>query len=91
LDCRINYLDGVLYNALNAAVEDQTMEAFTIEKNPKFEIYLDKGSEYRLRLKAKNGQAIAAGEGYKSKTGCQNGIESVKKNSADAILVEEKK
>lgn len=48
-----------------------------------FEIYTDKAGEFRFRLKAKNGQAILASEGYKAKTSCQNGIESVKKNSQD--------
>ena len=46
----------------------------------KFEIYTDKRGEFRFRLKANNGQAILASEGYKAKTSCTNGIESVKKN-----------
>lgn len=51
-------------------------------KNPKFEVYKDKKGEFRFRLNAKNGQAILASEGYSSKAGCLNGIESVKKNAA---------
>ena len=47
----------------------------------KFEIYKDKAGEFRFRLKASNGQAILASEGYKAKAGCTNGIESVKKNA----------
>lgn len=47
----------------------------------KFEIYKDKAGEHRFRLKAGNGQNILASEGYKSKASCNNGIESVKKNS----------
>lgn len=47
----------------------------------KFEIYTDKRGEFRFRLKASNGQAILASEGYKAKSGCTNGIESVRKNS----------
>jgi uncharacterized protein YegP (UPF0339 family) len=47
----------------------------------KFEIYKDKGQEFRFRLKAGNGQSILASEGYASKASCNNGIESVKKNS----------
>ncbi|PTT74082.1 YegP family protein, partial [Chryseobacterium sp. HMWF001] len=34
-------------------------------------------------LKAANGQVILSSEGYSSKAGCQNGIESVRKNSQD--------
>lgn len=49
----------------------------------KFEIYKDKGGEFRFRLKAANGQNILASEGYKAKTGCTNGIESVRNNSQD--------
>jgi len=49
----------------------------------KFEIYNDKRGEFRFRLKASNGQNILASEGYKAKSGCTNGIESVRKNSPD--------
>ena len=47
----------------------------------KFEIYKDKGGEFRFRLKAGNGQVILASEGYTAKASCVNGIESVQKNS----------
>ena len=49
----------------------------------KFEIYKDRGGEFRFRLKAGNGQNILASEGYKAKSGCTNGIESVRTNSQD--------
>lgn len=49
----------------------------------KFECYKDKAGEYRFRLKAGNGETILSSEGYSSKSGCTNGIESVMKNSAD--------
>jgi uncharacterized protein YegP (UPF0339 family) len=49
----------------------------------KFEIYQDKRGEYRFRLKASNGQNILASEGYNAKSGCENGIESVRKNATD--------
>ncbi len=49
----------------------------------KFEVYTDKAGEHRFRLKAGNGQIILASEGYSSKDGCENGIESVRKNSAN--------
>ena len=69
-------------------MEDQTVEGYETVKNPKFEVYLDKAGEYRFRLTATNGQIIATGEGYKSKAGCMNGIESIKKNAPDAAVVE---
>ena len=49
----------------------------------KFECYKDKAGEFRFRLKAGNGNTILSSEGYKSKSGCANGIESVKKNCSD--------
>jgi uncharacterized protein YegP (UPF0339 family) len=55
----------------------------------KFEVYKDVRGEFRWRLKAANGQIIAtSGEGYTSKSGCQNGIDSVKSNAPDAEIVE---
>lgn len=83
-----NGIDSVKKNAPVAAVENQTVEGYATEKNPKFEIYQDKAGEYRFRLKATNGQIVAVGEGYTSLSGCQNGIESVRKNAPDAEVVE---
>lgn len=54
----------------------------------KFEVYIDGKGEYRFRLKAANGEIIAVGEGYKTKQGCINGIESIKKNAPEAEIVE---
>lgn len=54
----------------------------------KFEYYKDKKGKYRFRLKAGNGEIIAVGEAYESKAGCLNGIELVRKNAADADVVE---
>lgn len=79
---------SVQKNAPAAAVENQTVEGYATEKNPKFEIYTDKAGEFRFRLKATNGQIIAVSEGYKAMAGCMNGIESVKKNAVDAPTVE---
>lgn len=84
-----NGIASVQKNAPVAPVEDQTVEGFATEKNPKFEVYADKAGEFRFRLKAGNGQVIAVSEGYKAKASCLNGIESVKKNALDADIVEE--
>ena len=46
----------------------------------KFEIYKDQAGKHRFRLKASNGQIILASQGYSAKTGCKNGVASVKKN-----------
>lgn len=84
-----NGIESVKKNAPVAAVEDQTVEGYAVEKNPKFEIYADKAGEYRFRLKATNGQVIAVSEGYKALASCKNGIESVQKNAPDAEVVKE--
>ena len=87
-----NGCNSVKTNAPIANVEDQTVEGYATAKNPKFEIYTDKKGETRFRLKAKNGQVIASSEGYKTKKACENGIESVRKNAADAdITIADKK
>ncbi|WAA66911.1 YegP family protein [Microbacterium oxydans] len=53
-----------------------------------FELYTDKAGEYRFRLKAGNGEVIAISEGYSSKSAALNGIDSVRRNAADAEVVE---
>jgi len=84
-----NGIASVQKNAPVANVEDQTVAGYAEAKNPKFEIYKDKAGEFRFRLKATNGQVIAVSEGYTSMASCENGIESVRKNAADAEIVEE--
>ena len=86
-----NGVESVSKNAPIANVEDQTVEGFQTATNPKFEIYTDKAGEFRFRLKAKNGQIIAVSEGYKKLDSCKNGIESVRKNAADAPVEEPEK
>ncbi len=76
---------SVKTNAPVAGIEDQTVEGYAKERNPKFEVYKDKAGEFRFRMKAKNGQVIATGEGYTAMKSCLNGIASIKKN-ADSPL-----
>ena len=49
----------------------------------KFELYTDKAGEFRIRLKAGNGEIILASEGYKQRASAENGIASVKKNAPE--------
>ena len=85
--CKIG-IESVTTNAPIAKLEDQTVEGYQAESNPKFEIYLDKKGEFRFRLKARNGEFILASEGYTTKANCKNGIESVRKNVVDATIEE---
>ena len=82
-------LASVRKNAPTANVENQTLEGYEVLSHPKFEMYEDKSGQFRFRLKARNGQIIATSEGYTAKAGCLNGIESVKRNAAEADVVEE--
>ena len=82
-------IESVRKNAVEAKVEDQTVTEVAAVTNPKFEVYTDKAGEFRFRLKARNGEPIAASEGYKAKASCMNGIESVRKNAPDADVVKE--
>lgn len=80
---------SVQRNSVVAAIENQTEKDYSTAKNPKFEIYMDKAGEYRFRLRATNGQIIAVSEGYKALAGCQNGIESIRKNAPGAAIIKE--
>jgi uncharacterized protein YegP (UPF0339 family) len=49
----------------------------------KFEIYPDAKKEYRWRFKAGNGETlVTGGQGYKSKSSCQDAVEKIKANAA---------
>lgn len=64
------------------ASDDKTLAAT-------FEVYKDKSGEFRWRLVAHNKQVIATcGQGYSDKRDCMNGIESVKKHAADAVVAD---
>lgn len=52
----------------------------------KFIIKKRSNGEYMFNLKAGNGETIATSEGYTTKQGCKNGIQSVKDNAPDAKI-----
>ena len=77
-------------NAEAAHLEDQTAKEPVPAKNPKFELYLDKGGKYRFHLKASNGEIIAVSAAYKEKGSCLKGIDSVRRNAPEAeVIIEE--
>ncbi len=55
----------------------------------KFEIFKDKAGEFRVRFRASNGEVMFSSEGYASKSGAKNMIESIKKNAPAADVVDE--
>lgn len=73
----INGIKSVIANAGKAPVEDQTLKNPTELPYPKWEIYQDKGGQYRFRLCAPNGSCVCHSQGYTSKSNCKNGIESI--------------
>ncbi len=71
-----------------ACVENQTEEHWECLPHPKFQMYADKAGRFRFRLKARNGKIIGTSEGYTSRAGCLNGIESIKTNAPEAEIEE---
>lgn len=81
-------VESVRKSAPSAGVEDLTEDNCPTLPHPKFQLFLDKAGQFRFRLKARNGKIIAVSDGYQTKSGCENGIDSVRKN-APAAEVEE--
>jgi uncharacterized protein YegP (UPF0339 family) len=70
-------------SAKTASVPSQTIVS---KSRYKFEIYRDKGGEFRFNVVAANGEIVASSEGYTSKAGCLNGIDSIKENATHARI-----
>ena len=51
--------------------------------HPQFQVKTGNDDKLYFNLTAKNGQVIFSSQGYADKSGCENGIESVKTNSQD--------
>ena len=49
-----------------------------------FEIYKDKAGDFRFRIKATNGNVLAASEGYKAKASAVNAIDRIKADARGA-------
>ena len=56
----------------------------------KFVITKRTNGEFQFNLVANNGQTILSSEGYTTKPNCQNGIDSVRRNSSDDSKYERK-
>ncbi len=54
--------------------------------DPQFEIFKDASGQFRWRLRAPNGEPIASGEAYTTKTACEGGIKSVQENAPKAKI-----
>lgn len=81
-------VQSIINNAEKAPVENQTLKNYETLKFPKWEIYLDKKGEYRLRLYATNGSLIATtNDGYADISGAKNGIAAVARASKGCAIV----
>lgn len=81
-------VQSVINNAEKAPIENQTLKNYETLKFPKWEIYLDKKGEYRLRLYATNGSLIATtNDGYADISGAKNGIAAVGRASKGCAIV----
>lgn len=52
----------------------------------KFEVYKDKGGEFRFRFRASNGEVMFGSEGYAAKASALKAIESIRKNAPTAAV-----
>lgn len=81
-------LTGEAYNSKDACMNGIESVRKNSKNDSAFEVYEDKKGGFRFRLKASNGEIIGQGESYNAKSGCIKGIESVKKNAAEAKIAE---
>lgn len=59
------------------------------QEEKRFEVLESKNGKHYFNLKATNGQIIGTSQMYESAAGCQNGVESVKKNAPEAEINDE--
>ncbi|WP_367176587.1 HVO_2922 family protein [Haloarcula rubripromontorii] len=70
--------------------EEGAVETEVVASKATFEVYEDRGEQYRWRLVHDNGNIIAdSGEGYASKQKAKQGLESVKNNAPGAYVVDQ--
>jgi uncharacterized protein YegP (UPF0339 family) len=93
---RLKATNGQVIAASGQGYKDKRDRDSAIERIKKdaatkltFETYQDAKEQYRWRLKATNGQVIAAsGQGYKDKRDCDNAIDVIKKGAEKAKVEE---
>jgi amphi-Trp domain-containing protein len=67
--------------------EADDIEVDVVASKATFEVYEDKGGQWRWRLKHRNGNVIAdSSEGYASKQKAKQGLESVRTNAPGAYI-----
>lgn len=82
---------AIVMPALVRTPEDvfEDLAPVKVDSKANFELFRDRADEHRWRLRHDNGNIIAAsGEGYTSKQNARKGMESVRKNTPGAGVVE---
>jgi hypothetical protein len=84
----MNGIEVVKKLAADAPLEEYE-EKKGLKLRARFEIYTDKGGEYRFRLVAANNEIVAvSSQGYSSSSDRMKGIESVKRNASAAEVLD---
>lgn len=73
-----------------SAFSNYVLSEKTTDKKPsrRIEICRDKNKDYYFRIKAANDDKLLQSEGYKTKQGCENGIETLKDHASDETSYE---
>lgn len=82
----IGGIKSIIANAKRASLEDQTLKNYATVPYPKWEMYVDKGGQYRFRLNAPNGSCIVHSQGYTTKSACKKGIDSIIRIAEDSEI-----
>jgi uncharacterized protein YegP (UPF0339 family) len=80
---------GRVAHASDSLCEPRALGVMVAEEDVRgawYEIFKDAAGKFRFRLKAPNGEIIAASEAYESRAGCENGIASVARNAGIANI-----
>jgi len=83
----VSVLAWTVVGSAALAVRSVAAPKTTRDETPraKFEVYKDRGGEFRWRLRATNSQVMAiAPDGYKDKRDCLSAIDSVKRDVENA-------
>ena len=82
---------ALLAAAASAQQKDKDKDKGKDAAGAVFEVYKDKGDEFRFRLNDGEGTTLAiSGKGYKTKAECLKVIEEIKKDAAKAKVEEVK-
>ncbi|NQD92722.1 YegP family protein [Pseudomonas sp. CrR25] len=79
-------LTSELYKAKDSALNGIESVRSNSQRTNAFEVKPAANDKFHFVLKATNGQVVGQSQLYASQAGCQNGVESVKKNAPDAAL-----